>query len=132
MCFDAQSKTWTTSPIIMRHAAQPLQSHHAGIRRKAGRVGTLRDYVGRAARTLGRDHGYDHGRHGLGRPARRLLPKPALAGQAGHGYSDGDEESDRCQRADPERDGEAEGSVIKCGAGTLARETSDTLVSRSA
>jgi hypothetical protein len=30
-----EPELWTASPAIMRYARQPLQSHHAGIRRKA-------------------------------------------------------------------------------------------------
>jgi thiamine monophosphate synthase len=47
-----------------------------------------------------------------------------VAGQAGDGYSDRDEEFDRRERADSERDGEIENRVIECGAGALAREIS--------
>src|SRR5216684_8268973 len=35
---------------IIPHSPQRVQSRHAGIRRKAGRTGTLRDHDGRAAR----------------------------------------------------------------------------------
>jgi hypothetical protein len=44
------------------------------------------------------------GQHGV----YRLLPEPALAGQAGHGHPDHHEEPDRCKRAYPERDGRAQ------------------------
>src|SRR5205814_3044048 len=93
---------------IITHRQRRVQSLHAGIRRKAGRTGTLRDHDGSPARTAGGDHGHDHRRHGARRTARRLLPEPALAGQAGDGYSDHHEKSDRRERADPERDGSAE------------------------
>ena len=106
----------------MRHARQPLQSHHAGIRREARRTGTLRDNDGSPAGAAGRDDGYDHGRYGAGWTTRRLLPTPALAGQAGYGYSDGNEKLDCREGIDPERDGKAEAGVSKCGAGALARE----------
>src|ERR1019366_2418599 len=94
--------------VIMLHEQRRLQSPDAGIRRKAGRTGTLRNHDGRAARALGCNHGHDHRCHGAGRPARRLLPEPALAGQAGNGYPDHHEELDRRERVDPERDGRAE------------------------
>src|SRR5271155_6034435 len=85
-----------------------LQSHYAGIQREAGRTGTLRNHDGRAARAPRRHHGYDHRCHGAGRTAWRLLPEPALAGQACDGYSDGHEEFDGRERVDPECDGETE------------------------
>src|SRR5271165_3311741 len=111
---------WTADSTIMRHARQPLQSSHAGIRREAGRVRTLRNHDGRAPRTPGCDHGHDHRRHGAGRTARRLLPEPALAGASGDGYSDGDEEFDRREGVDPERDGAVEeNSLTGRGAGAL-------------
>src|ERR1700722_8805823 len=92
----------------MLHQHPRLQSWHAGIRREAGRTGTLRNHDGRASRPPRRHHGYHHRRHGPGGPARRLLPEPALARQAGHGYSTHHEELDRRERTDPERDGGAE------------------------
>src|SRR5579872_6393223 len=92
----------------MTHAAAQLQSWYAGIGRKAGRVGTLRNHDGCAAWASGGDDGHHHRRHGAGRAAWRLLPEPALAGQAGNGYLDHHEELDRRERADSERDGRAE------------------------
>src|ERR1051325_3402110 len=86
--------------------------HYAGIRRKAGRIGPLRDDDGRATRPLGRHHGYDYGRDGLSWTAWRLLPKSALARQAGHGYSNHHEEPDRRQRADSERYGNAQKTIL--------------------
>src|SRR5580704_10764730 len=117
---------WTARLAIMPHARQPLQSHHAGIRREAGRTGTLRDHVGCPAGATCGHYGHDHRCHGAGRATWRLLPEPALARQAGDGYSDGDEEFDRRERVDPERDGKAEGSVKWRGTGDLAREASVT------
>src|SRR6266567_4788676 len=97
---------------IMPHPAARLQSTHAGIRRKTGRTGTLRDHDGRAPGTPRRHHGRHHRRDGAGRPARRLLPEPALARQARDGYSDHHEEPVRRQRADPERDGRTEKAPV--------------------
>src|ERR1700690_2221967 len=104
ICFDVLIMDLDSNRAIMSYARQPLQSHHASIRREAGRIGTLRNHDGRASRTPGCDHGYDHRRHGAGRTTRRLLPEPALARQAGHGYPDRDEEFDGRERADPERE----------------------------
>jgi len=47
--------------------------------------------------------------------ARRLLPEPALARQAGAGHPDRDEESDGCERVDPERDGGTEEKKLEHG-----------------
>src|SRR5208282_5481217 len=88
-----------------------LQSMDAGIRRKTRRVGALRDHDGRPARPPRGDHGHDHRRDGPGRPARRLLPEPALAGQARDGHPDHHETPHRRQRTDPECDGRAEAKV---------------------
>jgi hypothetical protein len=55
------------------------------------------------------------------------LPKPALAGQAGHGYSDGNEEPYRREGIDSERDGKVEGGVSAL-AGGLAREIAMALL----
>src|ERR1051326_381139 len=81
---------------------------HAGIRRKAGRIRALRDDDGRSSRPPGGHHGHDHRCHGPGRPAWRVLSKPALAGQTSDGYSDHHEESHRRKGANPERDGRTE------------------------
>src|ERR1700677_4837169 len=118
---------WTAKRHNYAPRSRGLQSQHAGIRRETGRAGTLRNHDGRASRTPGRDHGYDYRRHGAGRTTRRLLPKPALAGQAGDGYPDGDEEFRRCEGADPERDGKAEDSVTLCGAGALDRRNDSSV-----
>src|SRR5580700_8611636 len=93
---------------IMPHPATRLQSTHAGIRRKTGRTGTLRDHDGCTSWTPRRYHGHDHRRHGISRPARSLLPEPALARQTRDGHPDHHEEPDRRERADPERHGRAE------------------------
>src|SRR5271155_3638383 len=96
------------SEAIMLSQMRTLQSSDAGIRREAGRTGALRDHDGRAARSTRRDHGHDYRCHGPGRAARRLLPEPTLAGEAGDGYPDHYEKSDRCQGVNPERDGAIE------------------------
>src|ERR1700733_3592661 len=85
-----------------------VQSPYAGIRREARRIGTLRDHDGRAPGTPRRHDGYDHRRHGPGRPTWGLLSKHPLAGQAGDGYPDGHEEPDRRERTDSECDGGSE------------------------
>src|SRR5579862_1175245 len=85
-----------------------LQSLHAGIQRETRRTGALRNHDGRAARTARGHHGHDYRCDGAGGAARGVLPEPALAGQAGHGHSDGDEEFDGRERVDSERDGETE------------------------
>src|ERR1700732_5611542 len=92
-------------------AERRLQAPYAGIRRETGRTRTLRDHDGRAARTPGRDHGHDHRCYGASGSAWRLLPEPALAGQASDGHPDHHEESDRRKRADPERDGRGEEGI---------------------
>src|SRR5208282_3479425 len=61
----------------------PLQSVHDRVQRQAGRTRALRTAHGRAPRAAGGHHGPGQRRHGPGGAAWRLLPEPALAGQAG-------------------------------------------------
>src|SRR5216684_6590822 len=83
----------------------PLQFVHGRVQRKAGRARALRTAHGCASRTPRCHYGPGHRRDGPRRAARRLLPEPALARQAGHGYSAHHEKPQRRQRVDPERDG---------------------------
>src|ERR1700716_781039 len=90
-------------------------------------MGTLRNHDGHPARPFGRYYGHDYGHHGSGWTTRCLLPEPALARQASHGYPNGHEEPDRRQRANSERDGEVESDgLTEWRAGVLAREISET------
>src|ERR1700760_4839417 len=108
----AQCLDVTRSKSKARHNYAPTCTRatidHAGISGKTRRIGALRDHDGRLARPPCRHHGFDYRRNGARRPARRLLPEPALARQARHGHPDHHEKSHRCEGTYPECDGRAE------------------------
>jgi len=97
---------------IMQQVSPRLQSTDDSIRREARRTGALRNHDGRSSRPTRRHHGRHHRCDGFGRPARRLLPKPALARQARNGHSNHHEEPNGRKRTDPERDGRAEKTTL--------------------
>src|SRR6266849_8798524 len=94
------------SPRII--PTSPLQFVHGRLQRKTRRARALRTAHGRASRTPRCHYGPGHRRDGPRRAARRLLPEPALAGQAGHGCADHHEKPYRRQRVDSKCNGRAE------------------------